>query len=396
MDPDTGAYRDYTGCGNTLNSNHPRVGDLIIDALRYWVVEMHVDGFRFDLASILYRGEDGALLANPPIIERITEDPILRQTLLIAEAWDAAGTYQLGHFTFRGRWAEWNGRFRDDVRRFVKSDPGMVSALATRLVGSPDLYQTSGRQPYQSVNFVTCHDGFTLADLTTYNCKHNDSNGEGNADGHNDNLSWNCGSEGPTNSEEVNGLRRRQARNFATLLLVSAGSPMILAEDEIGRTQLGNNNAYCQDNETSWLDWRLRETNADLFRFFQLLIRFRLAHPVLNRASFALAEGPRSVRIAWHGFELEKPDFSWESRSLAMHLQQSGDAGQDDIYLIANAYWQGHDFELPHLSGRRWCRFVDTSQSSPKDIAEPGAEEALADQNHYLVGPRSIVLLGGR
>jgi glycogen operon protein len=396
VDPDTGAYRDYTGTGNTLNCNHPRVRELIIDVLRYWVAEMHVDGFRFDLASILGRGEDGSVLANPPVIEQIAEDPVLRQTALIAEAWDAAGLYQVGHFSAGGRWAEWNGKFRDDVRRFVKSDPGMVSALATRLVGSPDLYQTSGRRPCQSLNFITCHDGFTLADLVAYNGKHNEANDEGNADGSNDNLSWNCGSEGPTDAEEINRLRRRQVRNFATVLLISAGTPMVLAGDEFGRTQLGNNNAYCQDNETSWVDWRLLDANADLFRFFQLLIRFRRAHPLLRSDDFDLDAEDGARHIAWHGVELGKPDWSWESRALAMHLYGMDGGEAEDIYFIANAHWEGHVFELPHLPERRWCRVVDTMQMPPHDIAEPGAEEVLADQRRYVVGPRSVVVLIGK
>ena len=393
IDPQTGMYHDYTGCGNTLNCNHPRVRDLIIDVLRYWVAEMHIDGFRFDLASVLGRGLDGAVLANPPIIERIAEDALLRQTALIAEAWDAAGLYQVGHFLSSGRWAEWNGRFRDDVRRFVKSDPGMVSALASRLVGSPDLYQTSGRRPYHSLNFVTCHDGFTLADLVAYNGKHNEANGEGNADGSNDNLSWNCGCEGPTEAAEIIRLRQRQMRNFATILLLSAGTPMILAGDEFGRTQRGNNNAYCQDNEISWVDWRLLEVHADLFRFFRHLIQFRRMHPLLRRETFDSDEEGRALHIAWHGVELGKPDWSSESRCLAMHLHGREGEETDDIYFIANAHWEEHSFELPHLTGRRWCRFVDTMQTPPHDIAEPGAEATLAEQHHYPVGARSVVVL---
>ena len=396
LDPETGAYRDYTGCANTLNSNHPRVRDLIIDTLRYWVAEMHVDGFRFDLASVLYRGEDGSVLANSPIVEQIAEDPILRHTALIAEAWDAAGVYQVGRFTSRGRWAEWNGKFRDDLRRFVKSDPGMVSALATRLVGSPDLYQASGRRPYQSINFVTCHDGFTLADLVAYGSKHNEGNGSHNSDGNDENLSWNCGSEGPSDSEEVRALRARQVRNFATLLFLSAGTPMILAGDEFGRTQRGNNNAFCQDNEISWVDWQLTGVHADLFRFFQRLIRFRRLHPVLRREAFEPGEGAGAVRVAWHGVELDAPDWSWESRSLAMHLQQADGAGADHIYLIANAHWEGHEFRLPRPSDQRWHCFVDTSHAPPHDIADPGREGALADQDRYAVGPRSVVVLVGR
>jgi glycogen operon protein len=272
----------------------------------------------------------------------------------------------------------------------------MVSALATRLVGSPDLYQTSGRRPYHSMNFITCHDGFTLADLVAYNGKHNEANGEGNADGSDDNLSWNCGSEGPTDAEEVNRLRQRQVRNFATILLLSAGTPMILAGDEFGRTQLGNNNAYCQDNETSWVDWRLLDANADLFRFFKLLIRFRRAHSLLRSEDFDPDAEDRARHIAWHGVELGKPDWSWESRALAMHLYGMDGGEPDDIYFIANAYWEEHVFELPHLPEHRWCRVVDTKQVPPHDIAEPGAEEGLADQLRYVVGSRSVVVLIGK
>ena len=396
IDLETGTYRDYTGCGNTLNCNHPRVRDLIIDVLRYWVAEIHIDGFRFDLASVLGRGLDGAVLENPPIIERIAEDAVLRQTALIAEAWDATGLYQVGHFSATGRWAEWNGKFRDDVRRFVKSDPGMVSAMATPLIGSPDLYQHSGRRPYHSLNFVTCHDGFTLADLVAYNDKHNEANGEGNADGSQDNLSWNCGVEGLTDGEGVNQLRRRQMRNFATVLLLSAGTPMILAGDEFGRTQCGNNNAYCQDNELSWIDWSLLEANADLFRFFTLLIQFRREHWLLRRENYDLEEEDRSLHIAWHGAELGKPDWSWESRSLALHLHGIEGGQTDNIYFIAHAHWEEETFALPHLPGRRWWRVVDTTQAPPHDIAEPGAEDVLVDQKRYAVGPRSVVVLVGK
>ncbi len=249
VDPHTGAYLNYSGCGNTLNCNHPVVRELIADCLRYWVMEMHVDGFRFDLASILGRGQDGSVLLNPPLLETLAHDPVLANTKLIAEAWDAAGLYQVGTFPAWSRWAEWNGKFRDEVRRFVRAEPGMVSNLATRLVGSPDLYRTSSREPYHSINFVTCHDGFTLADLVSYDSKHNEINGEDNVDGTTDNLSWNCGVEGPTDWVEINALRRRQMKNFATILLLADGVPMILAGDEMARTQLGNNNAYCQDNE---------------------------------------------------------------------------------------------------------------------------------------------------
>ncbi len=278
-------YANYSGCGNTLNGNHSIVRRLIVDCLRYWVTEMHVDGFRFDLASVLARDEAGQLLLTPPILWEIESDPVLAGTKLIAEAWDAAGLYQVGTFVGH-RWAEWNGQFRDDVRRFVKSDAGVVRRLAERLTGSPDLFPQPDRDPHRSVNFITCHDGFTLADLVAYNDKHNDANGEDNRDGSNTNHSWNCGHEGPTNDPAVNELRGRQAKNLLTLLLVAHGTPMLLMGDEMGRTKNGNNNAYCQDNETSWLDWGLAESNAGLLRFVRELLRFRAAQAVFRAERF--------------------------------------------------------------------------------------------------------------
>ncbi len=388
----TGEYLNFSGCGNTLNCNHPVVRDLIISVLRYWVTEMHVDGFRFDLASILGRGVDGSVLSSPPLIEHLAHDPVLAQTKLIAEAWDAAGLYQVGTFPSWGRWAEWNGKFRDDVRRFVKGDAGMVSALATRLLGSPDLYAGNCREPWHSINFVTCHDGFTLADLVSYDQKHNEANGEQNRDGTNANWSWNCGAEGASSSAEINALRARQMRNLATLMLLAQGVPMISAGDEVGRSQHGNNNAYCQDNEIGWFDWRLAESNADLLRFFRLLIRFRRDHPLLRRAMFAA--GP--VQVEWHGVRLHQPDLSHESRSLAMHFFGRPENSQDHIYLIANAHWEAHEFELPVLPGWEWLRVVDTSLASPSDIADPAAETALRNTPRYPVGPRSVVVLAGR
>jgi isoamylase len=395
IDPKTGRYLNYSGCGNTLNCNHPSVRFMILTALRYWVTEMHVDGFRFDLASILGRGRNGEVLPNPPLLEVIASDPVMADVKLIAEAWDAAGLYQVGSFPSWGRWAEWNGKFRDEVRRFVKGDGGMTSLLATRLSGSPDLYQTSGREPWHSINFLTSHDGFTLQDLVSYNEKHNWENGEANTDGHDDNLSWNCGEEGPSSNPEVVALRRRQARNFMTLLLVSQGVPMIQGGDELGRTQLGNNNAYCLDNEVSWLDWRLREKNADFLRFVSRLIRFRKAHPSLRRRTFFEDAGAGPPVVAWHGTRLGKPDWGGDSRGLAMHLLAND--GDDDIYLVANAHWEPHAFELPRLPpGRSWWRFVDTSREPPEDAAEPGAEAVMSSQRSYRVGPRSTVVLVGR
>nr|VFK50147.1 MAG: glycogen operon protein [Candidatus Kentron sp. TUN]VFK51179.1 MAG: glycogen operon protein [Candidatus Kentron sp. TUN] len=397
LDAEQGSYHNYSGCGNTVNCNHPVVRDMILDSLRYWTTEMHVDGFRFDLASILGRGRDGSVLHNPPLLERIAADPVLANTKLIAEAWDAAGVYQVGSFPNWGRWAEWNGHFRDDIRRFVRGDPGMVQVLATRMTGSPDLYQTSNREPYHSINFVTCHDGFTLMDVTSYNGKHNIENGEDERDGHNDNLSWNCGEEGPTNSEEVNRLRRRQIKNMAALLLLSHGVPMVLSGDEMGRTQKGNNNAYCQDNETSWIDWELTRKNADLLRFFQRLIQLRRTHAALRRESFLPDEKGTTVSVEWHGTIAYQPDWSYESRTLAKCLRAiTPDGETESIYLVASAYTEPLSFELPSIKDRVWYRAVDTSLDTPRDIMNTGEEERLDDQRYYLVEPRSVVALIGK
>jgi glycogen operon protein len=391
--PESHQYLDYSGCGNTLNCNHPVVRNQIVDCLHYWVTEMHVDGFRFDLASILGRGRDGNVLANPPLLEQIAGDPILAGTKLIAEAWDAAGLYQVGSFPAWGRWAEWNGKFRDDIRRFIKGDPGMVPALATRLAGSADLYQHSGRQPFHSINFVTCHDGFTLADMVSYNDKHNQQNGEEDRDGSNDNFSWNCGEEGPATDSEVQELRERQVRNVITLLLLSHGTPMLLAGDEIGHSQGGNNNAYCQDNELSWIDWRLGNSNHGLLRFVRHLIRFRREHAILRRDNFVADAGHREITMCWGGLEPGRPDWSHESRLLSLHLGEAlpGVLGAQ-IYLIANAHWEAAQCQLPRLSGSEWWRFADTSLTSPDDIADSGAESAIP-QDRYCVNPRSVLIL---
>ncbi len=396
LNPSTGAYLNYSGCGNTINCNHPVVRELVTGALRYWVTEMHVDGFRFDLASILGRGQDGSVLSDPPLLEQLALDPVLAQTKLIAEAWDAAGLYQVGSFPSWGRWAEWNGKFRDDIRRFLKGDPGMVPALAARLMGSPDLYSGNLREPWHSVNFVTCHDGFTLADLVSYNDKHNQANGEGNRDGSDQNWSWNCGAEGPAANPAIERLRARQVRNFAALLMLSQGVPMILAGDEAGRSQRGNNNSYCQDNEIGWLDWNLMERNASLLRFFRLLIRFRRDHELLRRGTFSGRGGGDAPQVEWHGVGLHAPDWSHPSRSLAMHLHGRPDHQQDHIYLIANAHWEPHEFELPVVPGWTWLRSIDTSLEPPLDIAEADAPQPLAHPLRYLVQPRSVVVLVGR
>lgn len=394
IDPETGAYHNYSGCGNSVNCNHPVVRTMLVDCLAYWVTEMHVDGFRFDLASVLGRGQNGEVLFNPPLLERIAAEPVLANTKLIAEAWDAAGLYQVGTFPNWGRWAEWNGRFRDDVRRFLRGDAGMVGTLATRLAGSADLYQGNGRAPYHGVNFITSHDGFTLHDLVSYNAKHNEANGDGGVGGSDENFSWNCGVEGPTGNPEVNALRNRQMRNAVTMLLVSQGVPMILAGDERARTQHGNNNAYCQDNELSWLDWEMTSRQNDLLRFFRLLIDFRRRHPNLRRRGFGDAGPERWPPIMWHGVKLNEADWSYESRSLAMHLPGGG--RDDDIYVMLNACELGLSFELPRLPGdRRWRRVVDTMRLPPEDIAEPGAEPVVESFVHP-VGPRSAVVLVGR
>ncbi|MGR9087185.1 MAG: glycogen debranching protein GlgX [Gammaproteobacteria bacterium] len=389
---DDGSYMNFSGCGNTINCNHPYVRNFILDSLRYWVTEMHVDGFRFDLASILGRDQAGRVLASPPLLEQIAGDPVLAKTKLIAEAWDAAGLYQVGTFPNWGRWAEWNGRFRDDIRRFVKGDEGMVGGLATRLAGSPDLYQY-GRDPGHGINFVTSHDGFTLSDLVSYNEKHNDGNGEENLDGDNHNLSWNCGIEGETDNPEIVALRARQIRNFAALLMLSRGVPMILAGDEFGRSQKGNNNAYCQDNSISWLNWDLLEKNRSLHRFFRLLIAFRKEYELLRYDSFLVKNG-YGPEISWHGERLSQPDWQGISRSLAMHMCGSTPKGRaPDLYLIANAHWESKEFELPRPYGRRWKRFIDTNRPGDEAINELAWMEDLAEQHRYRVGSRSLVVL---
>ncbi len=392
LEPETGHYVNYSGCGNTVNCNNPVVRDFIVDCLRYWVTEMHVDGFRFDLASILGRGMDGSVLKNPPLLESLAYDPVLANTKLIAEAWDAAGLYQVGTLPSWGRWAEWNGVFRDDIRKFVKGDAGMTSPLATRLLGSPDLYLTSAREPYHSINFVTCHDGFTLNDLVSYDKKHNLANGDNNTDGCNANYSWNCGVEGPSDDAAIQQLRLQQQKNFAGILLVSHGVPMILSGDEMGRTQQGNNNAYCQDNEISWLDWRTAESNAGLLRFFQHMIAFRKRCPLLRRASFEL-NGEGGFHISWHGVKRMKPDWSNASRTVAMQLTQLYDGGErEDLHLIANAYSGDLEFELPQIGVREWFRVADTALASPLDIAEDGQEFPLLSQEAYLVRARSVAI----
>jgi glycogen operon protein len=390
-----GHYLNFSGCGNTLNCNHPVVRDFVLGCLRYWVAEYHIDGFRFDLASILGRDPSGTPLSNPPLLEALALDPVLSRTRLIAEAWDAGGLYQVGRFPAYGRWAEWNGRYRDCVRRALKGDEGQLPELAQRLIGSPDLYHDRG--PWASVNFVTCHDGFTLWDLVSYNHKHNEANGEGGRDGMDDNLSWNCGVEGPTRDPDVLTLRRRQVKNALTILLVSQGIPMLLMGDEMGRTQEGNNNAYCHDGPLTWLDWTLAQRNADLLRYCRLLIAFRKRHPALRYPLHpgTAADGRAFYEVTWHGTRAGRPDWSPAARSLAFMMRSGTAAGSEDVvYVILNLFWEGQCFELPPPpGGRRWHVFANTGMAPPEDVWEPGAEPPLGDQGHFLAAARSVAVL---
>jgi glycogen operon protein len=380
-----GRYYNYSGCGNTLNCNHPLVRDLVLDSLTEWVAEYHVDGFRFDLASILSRGANGKVLEDPPLLQHIAEHPVLSGVKLLAEAWDAAGLSQLGKFPTWGRWAELNGLYRDDVRKFIRSDPGATAAVAKRICGSLDLYGDTTRHPYHSVNFVTCHDGFPLNDLVSYNHKHNWANGENNRDGWNDNFSYNCGHEGPTDNPHVNGLRQRQMRNFLTMLFISQGVPLLLHGDEFGRTQQGNNNAYCQDNDVSWVDWSLVQKNAGLVRFTRLLIGLRKRHFALSRDQFV-------NRVSWHGTKVGDPDWTGQSRTLAFMLP--GGHGQPALYVLFNAHWEMQRFWLPAYNGQwRWRRLVDTNLPSPDDIVDEKDAVWLQPADHYIVSPRSAVIL---
>jgi glycogen operon protein len=393
LESDRARYTNYSGTGNTLNANHPIVRRMILDSLRYWVQEMHVDGFRFDLASILARAPSGQVLPNPPVLWDIESDPVLAGTKLIAEAWDAAGLYQVGNFV-GDSWKEWNGRFRDDVRSFFRGEEGSVPRLADRLVGSPEIYGHKEREAEASVNFVTCHDGFTLNDLVSYDQKHNEQNGEENRDGSNDNRSWNCGVEGPSSDPAVEKLRNRLAKNFLTITTLSLGMPMLLMGDEARRSQGGNNNAYCQDNETSWFDWTLVEKHADLHRFVQLLLARRsLRSTNWERQRVSLNHLLRGATKAWHGTKLNQPDWSKPSHSLAL----SANVWKENLcfHLILNAYWEPLEFELPEPSEANrnpWRRWIDTSFESPQDIVDWPTAPTVSGRI-YRVGPRSLVVL---
>jgi len=392
LDPGNPAlYLNYSGAGNTVNANHPVTQKLIVDCLRYWVQEGHVDGFRFDEGSILARGEDGTPLTHPPVIWQIELDDALADTKMIAEAWDAAGLYQVGHFP-GDRWAEWNGRFRDDVRRFIKGDPGLTRAVAARLGGSADIYQARGQTPENSINFVTVHDGFTLNDLVSYNEKRNEANGEGNRDGIDANFSWNCGVEGPTDNPAIQALRTRLIKNAYTILLLSRGVPMLLAGDEIRRTQGGNNNAYNQDNATSWFDWTLATAHRGVLRFVQRLIAFRQAHPALSQPTFytGAADDRGIPDIEWHGTLLKSPGFdNPAARALACTI--AGLKGTPDLHVMMNMYWEPLDFEVP---AAQWSVALDTFATSPADI--PDRPQPRSAARLQTVQPRTIVVLSGR
>ncbi|HFD78838.1 MAG TPA: glycogen debranching enzyme GlgX [Gammaproteobacteria bacterium] len=386
-------YRDYTGCGNTVNCNHPLVANFILNCLEFWVREMHVDGFRFDLASALARGEDGRPMHDPPLLWAIELSDRLAATRLIAEAWDAAGLYQVGSFPGY-RWAEWNGRYRDVVRRFLRGDRGLIAELATRLGGSEDLYGSQDRLPINSINFITCHDGFTLNDLFSYARKHNEANGENNRDGSNDNFSCNCGIEGETADPRIRALRRRLARNAVAILLLSQGVPMLRGGDEVLNTQQGNNNAYCQDNELAWFDWRLLRDNADMLRFVRLMIALRRRHPALMRRRFLRGEavaGRDMPDIRWHGDGLEPP--RWDdplAQRLAFTLAAVAD-DEADLHVVLNLAANASERSLPPVAGRRWRLAVDTALGSPLDIVEPAAQTPLAVQR-YRVEARSVAV----
>jgi glycogen operon protein len=393
LENDNSRYANFSGTGNTLNANHPIVRRLIVDSLRYWVQKMHVDGFRFDLASILARGPSGRILPSPPVLWDIESDPVLADTKLIAEAWDAAGLYQVG--TFAGdSWKEWNGRFRDDVRSFFRGEEGVVPRLADRLVGSPEIYGHKEREAEASINFVTCHDGFTLNDLVSYDHKHNEQNGEGNRDGANDNRSWNCGVEGPSDNPAIEKLRERQAKNFLAVTVLSLGMPMLLMGDEVRRTQHGNNNAYCLDNETSWFDWTLVEKHAPLHRFVQLLLARRsLRSADAERSRVSLNQLIRGARKAWHGTRLNQPDWSNQSHSLAL----TADVLSENLcfHFILSAYWEPLEFELPpepDAGKNPWRRWIDTSLESPQDIIDWPSAPSVTGRT-YRAEARSVVVL---
>jgi glycogen operon protein len=389
-------YKNYTGCGNTMNCAHSVVRDMIVDSLVHWVMEMGVDGFRFDLASVFSRDAEGNLIQNAPLVEKIAENPVLRDVIIIAEAWDAGGAYQVGRFGGY-RWAEWNGAFRDDIRSFIKADLGSLKNVIERITGSPAMFLTSSKFP------VTCHDGFTLNDLVSYQEKHNLDNGEKNQDGYNDNRSWNCGVEGETTDPKILKLRKQQMKNAVALLMISLGVPMISAGDEFCKTQKGNNNAYCQDNEISWLDWSFLEKNKDFYRFVKNAIGLRKHTPALRRRHFYHVPEDIDMEkfrdLLWFDENGEEPDWQPDLYHVGFlikgwtPLEGSIDKKSQDIFVILNSHWEKHLYLLPKLKGKRWYFVCDTSKESPDDIAEFGKSVLLNSQNDYEVAPRSVVIL---
>ncbi|MFZ0565195.1 MAG: isoamylase [Chlamydiales bacterium] len=378
-----GEYYNFSGCGNTLNCNAPVVRELIRDSLRYWVTEMHVDGFRFDLASILVRSHDGIPLSNPPLIEAITLDPILANTKLIAEAWDAGGLYQVGTFPAMGVWAEWNGKYRDSIRRFLKGTDGEAGSFATRICGSEDLYG-KGRFPYHSINFITAHDGFTLADLVSYNEKHNENNGEGNRDGSSDNESWNCGIEGVTDNSEILALRERQMKNFHLTLMISQGVPMISMGDEYGHTKFGNNNSWGHNSRLNWFQWDSLEKSQTFFRFYKMMIAFRKAHPILKRGTFL-----KENDITWHGVQPNHPNWNSDSRFIACTLPDK--INGYTLYIAFNAGYRKTTALLPQLNNP-WRQIVYTPLPSPHDIVEEQKAKSIKAKT-YTLAPHSALIL---
>lgn len=400
LDRRTREHLNLSGCGNTVNSNHSVVQTLIIDCLRYWVMEMHVDGFRFDLAPILRRDERGRPCSHRSLVDAIEADPVLAHAKIIAEPWDLE-VNQVGQFP--GRWAEWNSYYREDVRKFIRGDRGVVGVLATRIAGSSDLYQKSDRRHYNSVNYVTCHDGFTLNDLVSYNQKHNYENGEDNRDGSSNNISSNCGVEGPTDDKNINELRNRRMKTMAAILMVSQGIPMVLAGDEFGRTQRGNNNPYCHDNEISWVNWCLAEENSDLLRFWRKIISLRRRHPIFRRWHFLTGTAPNGdihPDLSWHSTRIGKPDWSDHSRVLAF-LLNGMELGRgevdDDFFVMINGNSSEQLFEIPpSRQGRGWYRIVDTGSPSPLDIVDDEQGELVSKDKRIAVAPDALCVLISR
>jgi len=388
-------YKNYSGCGNTLNCNHPVMEKFIVECLQFWVAEMHVDGFRFDIASILSRGPDGSPMENPPVLWQIELDDDISQTKIIAEAWDAAGLYQVGAFP-GFRWAEWNGKYRDDIRRFVKGDFNMIRDVASRLGGSADMYQANAELPINSVNFITAHDGFPLNDLVSYNEKHNFANGEDNNDGANDNQSWNCGVEGETDDPAIEQLRNQQVKNFIAIVMLSQGVPMLLMGDETRQTQYGNNNVYCQDNHIGWYEWDRAERHQDVFRFTSRMIKLWKENPILRREQFFSGEIERNGMpdVAWHGALLNSP--GWNDpycRVLAFTLSGRGEFR--DLHVIMNMDFVDVDFEIPPVQRKKWYLTADTSRPGPDDFLDE-ADEVVVSGPTYRVAAHSIVILSSK